>query len=416
VAVFLARVLRVRHGRWGSAIRILVLDDEPFMHRVLVHMLAGLGFPEVSTREDGASTLAEFAAGLAHPELIFLDLNMPRMDGIEFLRGLAGQGYGGSVVLLSAEGERVLQMTEKLVQAHRMTVLGHLRKPVSLSALSAILQKWLPPGNEEPKAERFSPQALRAALENGELENYYQPKVAIASASLVGFEALVRWRHAEEGLVTPDRFISVAEEYGLIAELTRGVLARAFEQSAAWRRAGLALGMAVNVSMENLADPGFADEVLTLAASLGATPRDITLELTESRLLLDQRLSLEALARLRIRHFRLAIDDFGTGHSSLLQLRDIAFDELKIDQAFVHGAWHDATSRAICEASLALGRQLGMEVVAEGARDRDDWNFLVRSGCDLAQGHFIGAAMPAARLPDWIAAWEQRAPLLRAGL
>jgi EAL domain-containing protein (putative c-di-GMP-specific phosphodiesterase class I)/CheY-like chemotaxis protein len=393
-----------------------VLDDEPFMHRVLVHMLAGLGFPEVETRDDGATTLAEFAAGAQSPELIFLDLNMPRMDGIEFLRGLAEQSYTGSVVLLSAEGERVLQMTEKLVQAHRMTVLGHLRKPVSQSALATIVQKWQPAATIDAMPENYGPGELRAAMDRGELENHYQPKVAIASATLVGVETLVRWRHPSDGLVTPDRFVAVAEEHGLIAELTRGVLARAFEHSAGWRRDGLSLGIAVNVSMENLADPGFADEVLALAGRLGATPRDITLELTESRLMLDQRVALEALARLRIRRFRLAIDDFGTGHSSLLQLRDIAFDELKIDQAFVHGAWRDATMRAIFEASLGLGRQLGIEVVAEGVRDRDDWNLVARSGCDLAQGHFIGAAMPASRIPDWIAAWEHRAPLLRAGL
>jgi EAL domain-containing protein (putative c-di-GMP-specific phosphodiesterase class I)/CheY-like chemotaxis protein len=384
------------------------------MHRVLVHMLDGLGFRDVLTHDDGANALRHLAETGEAPDLIFLDLNMPRMDGIEFLRGLAEQGFAGSVVLLSAEAERVLKMTEKLVQAHQMRVLGHLRKPVSLSALAALLQKWQPASAALEKAESYGAYALRVALHGGELVNYYQPKIAVASASLVGVETLVRWRHPVDGLVSPERFVSVAEEHGLIGELTRYVLAEALADCAAWRRGGLALGVAVNVSMQNLADPGFADHVLAKASELGAIPHDVTLELTESTLMLDQRTALEALARLRLKRFRLAIDDFGTGHSSLLQLRDIAFDELKIDQGFVHGAWRDATTRAIYEASLGLGRQLGIEVVAEGVGDREDWDFVRRSGCDLAQGHFIGAAMPAEQLPGWIAEWEQRAPLLRA--
>jgi EAL domain-containing protein (putative c-di-GMP-specific phosphodiesterase class I) len=116
----------------------------------------------------------------------------------------------------------------------------------------------------------------------------------------------------------------------------------------------------------------------------------------------------DALARLRLKRFGLSIDDFGTGHSSLSQLRDIPFDGLKIDQGFVHRAHADETLRAIFEASPGLARQLGMEVVAEGVEDRDDWDFLRRVQCDLAQGYFIARPMPAAELPGWIASWQAR--------
>jgi EAL domain-containing protein (putative c-di-GMP-specific phosphodiesterase class I) len=384
------------------------------MHRVLVHMLAGLGFEDVLVRDDGAAALELLlAAGDSAPELIFLDLNMPRMDGIEFLRRLVDQAYAGSVVLVSAEGPRLLQMTEKLAQAHRLTVLGHLRKPVSLAALAGIMQKWQPASEALSKSALYAPEALQAALRGSELVNYYQPKVAVAGASLVGVETLVRWQHPVDGLVSPERFVPVAEEHGLIGELTRMVLAAALAQSAAWRRDGLALGVAVNISADNLRDAAFADQVVEAAAAHGAIARDITLEITESQLVLDQRVALEVLARLRLKRFRLAIDDFGTGHSSLLQLRDIAFDELKVDQGFVHGAWRDPTTRAICEASVGLGRELGIEVVAEGVEDQDDWDFVRRSGCDLAQGHFIGPPMPPEQLGPWIAEWEQRARSLR---
>jgi EAL domain-containing protein (putative c-di-GMP-specific phosphodiesterase class I) len=165
--------------------------------------------------------------------------------------------------------------------------------------------------------------------------------------------------------------------------------------------------------MVNLSDLRFGEFVLESAERHGVVPRDITLEVTESRLPLDQRAPLEILARLRLKRFRLAIDDFGTGHSSLAQLRDIAFDELKIDRGFVHGAWRDPTARAMYDASLGLGRQLGIEVVAEGVEDHDDWDLARRSGCDLAQGYFIGAPMPAEELVPWLAVWNRRAEAWR---
>jgi EAL domain-containing protein (putative c-di-GMP-specific phosphodiesterase class I) len=122
----------------------------------------------------------------------------------------------------------------------------------------------------------------------------------------------------------------------------------------------------------------------------------------------DTRAPLEILTRLRLKRFRLSIDDFGTGHSSLAQLRDIPFDELKIDQGFVHHAWANETLRAMYEASLSLARQLGMEVVAEGVEDRNDWDLLQRTGCDLAQGVFMSRPMLAVDLPGWIESWRER--------
>jgi len=160
--------------------------------------------------------------------------------------------------------------------------------------------------------------------------------------------------------------------------------------------------------MDNLKALGFPDFVAGLAANAGVSPQVVVLEVTESRLMEDLRVSLEILMRMRLKRFRLSIDDFGTGHSSLSQLRDIPFDELKIDQGFVHGAYNNERVRAIYNASLSLARQLGMGVVAEGVEDRDDWNFLCLTGCELAQGYFIAKPMPAADLPAWMEAWQER--------
>ena len=161
--------------------------------------------------------------------------------------------------------------------------------------------------------------------------------------------------------------------------------------------------------MRNLATVGFVDFVVDAAHSAGIRAEDLMLEVTESCLIHDQRAPLEILARLRLKRFRLSIDDFGTGHSSLTQAHDIPFDELKIDRSFVHGASHDETARAMMHASLGLGRQLGMQVVAEGVEDRADWNLVRTMGCDQAQGHFIARAMPGEMVAEWIADWHARA-------
>jgi EAL domain-containing protein (putative c-di-GMP-specific phosphodiesterase class I)/CheY-like chemotaxis protein len=391
-------------------IKILLLDDDPFMLKLLVRLLENLGFTALFPHTCGAAALDSFDSPSGAPDLILLDLNMPEMDGIEFVRHLVARRYAGSLMLISGEDERMLHAASTLVMSHRMEMLGHLQKPVAPEALAALLAKWTPPAAARPRAARvnYDADAVRAAIANGELINYYQPKVAMADGRVVGVETLVRWRHPVDGMVFPDQFIGVAEAHGMIDDLTRVVFLAALAQARIWHNEGLALRVAVNLSMDNLAELTFADFVAAAAKSAGVPPSELVLEVTESRLMGDLRVPLEILTRLRLKRFRLSIDDFGTGHSSLAQLRDIPFDELKIDRSFVHGAHADSTLQAIFDASLNLARQLDIEVVAEGVEDQDDWDFLQRTGCHLAQGYFIGRPMPAADLPGWIETWQAR--------
>lgn len=392
------------------AIRVLVLDDEPLMLKLLSRILANLGFSSVTACDSGRAALEWIDSHGKHPDLILLDLNMPGMDGVEFVRHLVERHYAGSLILVSGEDERMLQAVEKLVQAHKIPVLGHLHKPVTLEGLTALLGKWTPPSQNKPRAVKkiYSADEVRAAIANGELVNYYQPKVEVATGRVVGVETLVRWLHPRDGMVFPDQFIGVAEAHGLIDDLTRVVLIGALAQARVWQDAGLTLRVAINVSMDNLASLDFADFVAAQAAAAGVPHQQVVLEVTESQLMQDLRTPLEILTRLRLKRFRLSIDDFGTGNSSLAQLRDIPFDELKIDQSFVHGAGANRMLRTIFDASHQMAKQLNMETVAEGVEDRDDWDFVRNTGCDLAQGYFIAKPMPAADLPDWIQAWQAR--------
>ena len=395
-----------------SAMNIMVVDDEVFMRNMLILTLGNLGYSVTHACESAALALEAIDCAVRPPDLILLDLNMPDMDGVEFVRYLVERKYSGSLILVSGEDERVLQAAEKLVQAHHITVLGHVRKPVTQDTLGALLRKWTPAvANRVLSAHgTYAPEALRLAIANGELVNHYQPMVSLVTGRVVGMETLVRWRHPIDGLVFPDQFIGVAESNGLICDLTRAVSADALTQTRSWREElGLPLQIAINVSMDDLASLDFADYIAGAAGAATVPSHDVTLEVTESQWMQDLRTPLEVLTRLRIKRFRLSIDDFGTGHSSLAQLRDIPFSELKIDRGFVHGAWADETVRAIFDTSVILAKQLNMGVVAEGVEDRADWEFVRRSGCDVAQGYFIAKPMPAAAVHDWIEEWDERA-------
>lgn len=397
-----------------GAARVLAVDDDPLALRTIAHVLARIGVVSVTGCNSGPAAL-EVLDGTGEPvDVIVLDLNMPGMDGIEFIRRLVARRYTGGIVLLSGEDESTLQSAETLLRAHKLRALGHLRKPVEPGQLAVLLDLWRPIGEPATTVSipAYSATDVQRAIDGRELVAHFQPQVSVATGQVVGVEALVRWQHPRDGLVYPDRFIAVAEAHGLIDRLTDAVLGQAVAQARAWRVAGLDLRIAINLSMQTLSELDFPDRLQSLIDSAGVAPADLVLEVTESRLMVDPSAALDVLTRLRMRRFRLSIDDFGTGHSSLAQLRDVPVDELKVDRGFVHGAADNPRLAAIFAASQGLARQLGLDFVAEGVDDDADWQFLRRSGCDYAQGYFIARPMPAERLAQWFESWPPRRRML----
>ena len=399
-----------------NPLRILLVDDEDFTLELLTRQLAAQGFRRLTAVRSATEALEHLARHRSAFDIIMTDLQMPGMDGIEFLRALARGGFGGEVVLISGENERIVHTASHLAQEHGLRLLGSLSKPVHPDALRTLLARHddVPKSTTQDPREGYDPDELRRAIASGALRCHCQPQVDLSTGRLVGVEILARWQHPIDGLVFPDRFIGLAEEAGLIDELTRSIVHSALDETRAWRDAGLACRVAINLSMDNLGDPGLTDFVTDALARTGLHPHDLVLEITESQLMKNPRAALDVLARLRLKRIRLSIDDFGTGHSSLVQLRDLPFTELKLDRSFVHDAHRDPSRKAILGSSLDMARGLGLQTVAEGIEDRADWDFLRASGCELAQGYFIARPMPANALIDWLPTWEER--LLREGL
>lgn len=396
--------------------KILVVDDEPFALRLITHQLGRLGFPDVIAHERATEALALLEADVRAADVILLDLQMPEMDGVEFVRHLGELRFPGSLILISAEDERIIETARKLARAHNLDVRGALHKPVTPDQLQALLGDLTRPSTRtaHPVARHYSPVRLLQAIVQGELINVYQPQIELATGQVAGVETLVRWQHPEDGLVGPEHFIPLAEEHHLIDDLTRSMLGHALMQARAWNEAGLRLHVGVNISMDNLGALDFPDFVARALVTAGVPPEQLVLEVTESRLMTNALAALDILTRLRLKHIGLSIDDFGTGHSSLAQLRDIPFDELKLDKGFVHGAHRDNSNRAILEANLGMARQLGMRTVAEGVEDREDWDLLQQLRCDVAQGYFIARPMAGSEIVRWMQEWEARRGALAA--
>ncbi len=388
--------------------KILIVDDHPLALRLLTAQLHSLCFDDVLACSSGAQAVRVVEQDPGAFTLVVCDLQMPGMDGVEVLRHLARLKFTGAIILLSAEDERVLQAATLLGTAHGLFVLAGLQKPVAPQDLQRALDN--PEWRDAPKriAALQGADALRLALQRDEIVNVYQPKVDVRTGMVSGVETLVRWHHPTLGVLLPDQFISTAEEHGLIDALALRVLDRALDQAQDWRDSGLDLVVAVNVSMDNLSNLRFPDIVASEAKARGIAPAMIVLEVTETRIMRDPSTALDILARVKLKRFGLAVDHFGTGHSSLGQLRDFPFDELKIDRGFVHAAGHNTSSRAIFDASCRLAHDLRMTAVAEGVEDLEDWNLVRKSACDHAQGFFIAHPMEGDAIPDWAAGW--RAP------
>ena len=246
---------------------------------------------------------------------------------------------------------------------------------------------------------------LRRGIEEGQLVVHYQPKADLRSRRVSGVEALVRWEHPTRGLLAPDKFVSLAEQTGLIRPLTYVVLETALRQCRAWRDDGFDLDVAVNLSVHNLMDLAFGDDLQRLLTESRLPPSALQLEITESMIMSDPDRAMSMLGRLKEMGATLAVDDFGTGYSSLAYLKELPVSVIKIDRSFVIPMLESEDDAAIVRSTIDLGRNLGLQVVAEGVESEGAWQQLASHGCDLAQGFHLSRPLAAPDLTGWLSAY-----------
>jgi EAL domain-containing protein (putative c-di-GMP-specific phosphodiesterase class I) len=247
---------------------------------------------------------------------------------------------------------------------------------------------------------------LRRALEREQFLLHYQPRIDMASGRVVGAEALIRWKIAENEIISPARFIPVAEETGLIVSIGRWVLETACAQNVSWQRAGLPpVVVSVNVSARQFRQGGFVDTVAEVLAKTGLEARYLEIELTESMVMHDADKLTAMLDELNNLGVQIAVDDFGTGYSSLSYLKRFPVDRLKVDQSFVHDITTDSDNATIARTIISLGHNLGLKVVAEGVETAEQVEFLRQNHCDEMQGYYFGRPVGA---PEFSASYLHR--------
>ncbi|MFD0784283.1 putative bifunctional diguanylate cyclase/phosphodiesterase, partial [Micromonospora azadirachtae] len=245
---------------------------------------------------------------------------------------------------------------------------------------------------------------LRRALDKGNLEVYFQPKVTLRDRRLVGVECLARWEHPTHGTVAPEDFVAVAEHTGQLGRLTELVLREGLRRSRNWAQADQPLSVAVNISPRTLTDQHFPDQVRELLDEYGVPPQRLTLEITEAGVLDGTERPIPTLRRLRDLGVRLSVDDFGTGDSSLAHLRRLPVHEVKVDRSFVQGMATDPGDLAIVNAVVTLSQQFGLAVVAEGVESELTLELLQDIGCEIGQGFLFSRPLPYERLEAWFGA------------
>ena len=383
--------------------RLLVVEGDLVQRTLIGKIGEKLGYDTLI-----ASSFEAAAVLLRHEcfDIMTLDLSLGERDGVELLRLVADIGLRSMpIVIISSCDERILNSTKRVAEGLKLSLNGCITKPLNLDRLKEAL--YLPRrtrsvrGRDAPSITLTRDQ-ITAALASEEFFVEFQPKVDLVSGKAVGAEALARWRTPALGLVSPDVFIPMAEQFGLMPELTDRILSLAIKNGRRLVENHPGFTIAVNVSASLMSDLTLPERIEDILRSEAMPANALIVEITEGAAMSDVDRATDILVRLRIKNIGAAIDDFGTGYSSLSALARLPFTELKIDQSFVKGSEADPDMMKIIDASVGLARAFDMKVVVEGVDHPQALARVRRAGCDIGQGYLFARSLGPEDAEDWI--------------
>lgn len=377
------------------AFSILVVEDHPFQHQYLLDLLSDIDGVCSHSAFNGEEALALLKN--CYFDLVLCDLMMPGMDGVQLVQKLSDLEHKPALAFMSGTSGRMMGSASLAAKSLGFKVLGQIAKPASPAALRALLDKLVL--LDEAPASRFtappehSLAELSQALCSGQIQPWFQPKISLLTERIVGAEALARWQHPRLGLLLPRSFLPDIERLGLEEAMLMQFVSATLVAQAKWRAQGHDLPVTINLPTHLLDDDELPDRLYERVIEEGGQPSNIGFELMESSATEDMGRYFSGVCRLRFKGFGLAQDDFGKGYSSYFNLVSTPFTELKIDRSLVFGCVENENLEAALASIVALGKKLGLTVVAEGVETPQELALLGRLKCDQAQGFQISKAV-----------------------
>ncbi|MDF1792422.1 MAG: EAL domain-containing response regulator [Thalassobaculaceae bacterium] len=386
-----------------GTLRVMVVDDEPTQRLAVTLMCRTMGLPEAATFESGHAALEALAGSSRGTDLVLCDLDMPEMDGMEFIRRAADLDQPPALMILSGHESGLLNSVERMGKAYGLRMMGSVRKPLTRDTLEATLAVLTKAGPAVPvMMAPADTEMVDALIDSGRFIPFFQPQLTLAGLAVHGAEALARLVQPDGTVDMPAVFLRRISERGMMTDFTVQILDRTLEAMSAWPKAMPPLNVSINLTPMLFDDLAIMGDLMARIDRAGV-PRDrLVFEVVETAVSRDQMRFTESAARLRLRGFGLAIDDYGQGHATLDQLRRLPFSELKIDRAFVIGLDGDADNRAIVANTIAMAKAMDLRVVAEGVETEAEADTLRALGCDLAQGFLYSRAVPSADFVSFV--------------